>query len=150
MSLHATEQSAHQNKADQVVIGFFKDQHKNQHTASFNDELKKHIEDRFNNKDFTGQSGQQVTLYLDNGQQLLLVGLGPNDKFSPTALYDTTHKVVSAAAASRCQSVALYLNDHEYEHIDAEQATKLVSLAASHAAYRYEDTKSFKDDNKHA
>ncbi len=149
MSLHATEHPAHQNQADQVVIGLFKDQKTNQHTESFSDELKKQIADRFNNKDFTGRSGQQVTLYNQNGQQVVLIGLGDNDDCSATALYDTTHKVVSAAAGSRCQSVALYLNDNDFNNIDTEQATKLVTLAASHAAYRYEDTKSFKDDNKH-
>ncbi|KAA3639969.1 MAG: leucyl aminopeptidase [Proteobacteria bacterium] len=149
MSLHATKHSAHQNKADQVVIGFFTDQIKNQHTEQLNDDIKKQINERFNNKDFTGQSGQQVTLYHDNGQQVVLVGLGKNDDFTATALYDTTHKVVTAAAGSRCQSVALYLNINDYKNIDPEQATKLVALAASHAAYRYEDTKSFKDDNIH-
>jgi len=149
MSLYATEHPAHQNKADQVVIGLFKDQNKNQHTEALNDNLQKQIEDRFNNKDFTGRSGQQVTLFSENGQQVVCVGLGDNDDFSATALYDTTHKVVTAAAGSRCQSVALYLNAHTFKNIDAEQATKLVTLAASHAAYRYEDTKSFKEDNKH-
>jgi leucyl aminopeptidase len=149
MSLYATEHPAHQNKADQVVIGLFKDQNKNQHTEALNDDLQKQIEDRYNNKDFTGRSGQQVTLFSENGQQVVCVGLGDNDDFSATALYDTTHKVVTAAAGSRCQSVALYLNAHTFKNIDTEQATKLVTLAASHAAYRYEDTKSFKEDNKH-
>lgn len=149
MSLHATKQPAHLNKADQVVIGLFTNQTNNKHTEQFNDTIQQEINKRIKNKDFTGQSGQQLTLFQDNGQQVVLVGLGKQDDFSATALYDTTHKVVTAAAGSRCQSVALYLNDEDYKNVDAELATKLVTLAASHAAYRYEDTKSFKEDNKH-
>ena len=149
MTLHPTQNPIHQNNADQVVIGLFADDDNNQHIAHLDDAIQQQVNDRFKNKDFTGQSGQQITLYRDNGQQIMLVGLGNNDKLSATALYDTTHKVVAAAAGSRCQSVALYLHDQDFKNIDADQATKLVTLAASHAAYRYEDTKSFKKNNSH-
>ncbi|MCX7544102.1 leucyl aminopeptidase [Marinicella gelatinilytica] len=150
MSLHATEQTPHQNKADQIIIGLFQDQKSNKLTEQLSDVSQKQLADRIKHKDFSGQSGQQVTLYNDNGQQVLLVGLGKNDDFSADDLYDTTHKVISTTAGSRCTSVAVYLQAVDFKHIDKQQATKLVTLAASHATYRYEDTKSFKDDNKHA
>ncbi|MDP0971299.1 M17 family peptidase N-terminal domain-containing protein, partial [Klebsiella pneumoniae] len=85
MSLHATKQPAHLNKADQVVIGLFTNQTNNKHTEQFNDTIQQEINKRINNKDFTGQSGQQLTLFQDNGQQVVLVGLGKQDDFSATA-----------------------------------------------------------------
>lgn len=150
MSLFATEQSPQESKAEQVIIGLFQDQKSNPLSEQLDAEIQKQLAGRLKHKDFSGQAGQVLTLYTESGQQVVFVGLGNNDDLSATKLYDTTHKAVSAAAGSRCLKVAVYLNALDYKNIDSEQATKLVTLAASHAAYRYEDTKSFKKDNKHS
>src|SRR5690554_1919327 len=149
MSLFATKQTPQENKTEQVIIGLFQNQKQNPLTEQLDAETQKQLATRLKHKDFSGQAGQVLTLYTDSGQQVVIVGLGENNTVSATKLYETTHKIVANAAGSRCLKIAVYLNALDYKNIDPEQATKLVTLAASHAAYRYEDTKSFKEDNKH-
>ncbi len=149
MKIKSTQQSINNNQADQIIIGHFKGQKTNPWIDELGAEVKDQFSDRLKNKDFIGQTGQVQNLYTSKGQVITLLGLGKADKLTATALYENTHKVIQAAAKSRSQSAAIYLALNELTQIDSDQTTKLVTMAAAHAEYRYEDTKSFKKDNKH-
>jgi len=149
MKIKSTQQTVNNSPADQIIIGHFKSKKSNSLIEQLGSEVKDQFNARIKNKDFTGQTGQTQNLYTAKGQIITLLGLGKADKITATALYENTHKVIQAAAKSRSQTVAIYLPLDEFDGIDADKATKLVTLASAHAEYRYEDTKSFKKDNKH-
>ncbi len=149
MKLKATQSNIKSIETEQIILGHFQDQKDNALIKELPAEVQSQLTARVKNEDFTGKSGQVQNLYADNGQIFTVVGLGKSDKLTATALYDTTHKVIKGIASSRVNSVANFLPLIDAKNIDAEMAVKLVTLASAHAEYRYEDTKSFKKDNKH-
>ncbi|WP_223787090.1 leucyl aminopeptidase [Marinicella meishanensis] len=149
MKIKATHQAIHESKADHLLIGHFEKAPTNALIDQLGGNAATDFAARIKQQDFTGKSGQSITLYVDNGPVVVVVGLGKADKLSPTGLYEATHKAVAALAKSRAEKVGNYLACVEYAQIDAAQAVKLVTLAAAHAEYRYEDTKAFKKGNKH-
>jgi leucyl aminopeptidase len=149
MKLKSTTHSAGQSSADHVIIGHFAGQDSNELINQLSSEIQQQFNARLANQDFTGKSGQQQKLYADNGQVVTVVGLGKADKLTPTGLYETNHKVVQSVAKSRALSVSNFLSLATGNDINAELATKLITLSSAHAEYRYEDTKAFKKDNKH-
>ncbi len=149
MKIKATTQAVNESQADQVIIGHFEDQQDNPLINQLNTEVIEQFKSRVEHQDFTGKAGQSQDLYANNGQVFTVVGLGKTDKLTATALYENTHKVIQAVAKTRVKSVSNYLSAIEAKNVDAVMAVKLVTLASSHAEYRYEDTKSYKKDNKH-
>lgn len=149
MKIKATHQAINQSKADHLLIGHFEKEASNALIDQLGGTIATQFAARIKQQDFTGKSGQSLTLYTDNGPVLLVIGLGKADKLSPTGLYEATHKAVAGLAKSRAEKVANYLACNTYDLIDPILAVKLVTLAAAHAEYRYEDTKAFKKANKH-
>ena len=149
MKIKSTSQAVNESTADQIIIGHFEDQTENVLIKCLDSEVQKQFKARVEHGDFTGKSAQVQNLYADNGQVITVVGLGKDDKLTATALYETTHTVIQAVAKTRSLSVANYLSAVDAKNVDAVMAVKLVTLASSHAEYRYEDTKAFKKDNKH-
>ena len=150
MKIKATVQNIGDNAADLLIVGHFQDQKDNALISALGSDLSAQLSQRLANADFSGKNGESLTLYNDKGQHIMVVGLGKNDKLTQTALYDISHKATGAAAKTRCKTAASYLLNDTFESIDADQAVKLVVLGASHGEYRYEDTKNFKEDNKHS
>jgi len=150
MKLKSTTQSVNQSTADHLIIGHFADQDNNELIGQLSSTVQQQFEARQANKDFTGKPGQQQALYADNGQVIIVVGLGKSDKLTPTALYDASHKATQTLAKSRASKVGNFLPLIDATNINSELIAKLVTLSSAHAEYRYEDTKSFKKDNKHA
>lgn len=150
MKIKATIQNIADNAADLLIVGHFQDQKDNALISALGGDLSAQLSQRLANADFSGKNGESLTLYNDKGQHIMVVGLGKNDKLTQTALYDISHKASAAAAKTRCKTAASYLLSETFEAIDADQAVKLVVLGASHGEYRYEDTKNFKEDNKHS
>ncbi|MGJ8663223.1 MAG: leucyl aminopeptidase [Marinicella sp.] len=150
MKIKSTQLAASEIQSDQIIIGHFKGQKTNDLIDQLGSEIQTQFAARLNNKDFTGQTGQVLNLYNDQGQLITLLGLGKADKVTATALYENIHKITQTAAKSKAQSVTCFLAKNHFDKIDAQQAVKLVTLAAAHAEYRYEDTKSYKKDNKHS
>ncbi|TDR20784.1 leucyl aminopeptidase [Marinicella litoralis] len=149
MKIKATSQAVNESQADQIIIGHFADQKDNALIKQLDSDVQQQFQSRVDHEDFTGKSGQMLNLYNEKGQVITLVGLGECDKLTATALYEATHNVIQAAAKTRTQSISNHLSVVETKNFDSQLAVKLVTLASSHAEYRYEDTKSFKKDNKH-
>ena len=149
MKIKPTQKAINEIKAEQIILGHCSDQQQNDLIEALGSEISDQFSSRLKHKDFEGKSGQTLTLYNQAGQVITVVGLGKADKVTPTALYEANHKVTKTVAKSRVEHVANFLATMDYPNVDAEQATKLVTLASAHAAYRYEDTKSFKKDNLH-
>ncbi len=150
MKIKATIQNIADNTADLLIIGHFQDQQDNVLVSALGDDLAAQFKQRLNNKDFSGKNGESLTLYTGQGQQVMILGLGNNDKLNQTALYELNHKATAAAAKTRCNKVANYLLNDTFSNIASDQAAKLIVLASSHGEYRYEDTKNYKADNKHS
>jgi len=149
MNIKPTQKAINEIKAEQIILGHCSDQQQNDLIEALGSEISEQFSSRLKHKDFEGKSGQTLTLYNQAGQVITVVGLGKADKVTPTALYEANHKVTKTVAKSRVEHVANFLATMDYPNVDVEQATKLVTLASAHAAYRYEDTKSFKKDNQH-
>ncbi|MCX7552617.1 leucyl aminopeptidase [Marinicella sp. S1101] len=149
MKLKATHKSIDTSQADQVLITHYKDQDKNDMIEQLGSEIQSQFADRIKNQDLTGKAGESVNLYASNGQIVTVIGMGKADKITATALYEATHKATQAAAKSRVETLANFMAPNGCGDVDAEQATKLITLASAHGEYRYEDTKSFKKGNKH-
>lgn len=149
MKIKATIQNIADNHADMLIVGHFQGQKDNTLISSLGGDLSTQLTKRLDNADFSGKNSEILTLYTDKGQHIMIVGLGKKDKLSQTALYSISHKATASAAKTRCQTVASYLLNETFETMDVDQAAKLVVLGASYGEYRYEDTKSFSDDNKH-
>jgi leucyl aminopeptidase len=150
MKLKSTTQAINQSSADHLIIGHFSDQDNNDLIDQLSSEVQQQFKARLSNEDFTGNNGQTQSLYADNGQVITVVGLGKAGKLTPTALYEANHKVTGALASSRAKTVGNYLPLIGSTELSSELIAKLVTLSSAHAEYRYEDTKSFKKDNKHA
>lgn len=150
MKIKATQKAISESKADLIILGHFQSDETNALIDALGDQVAQDFAARLKNEDFTGQSGQSLTLYNESGQNIVVLGLGKKDKMNPTALYEAAHKATAAAAKTRCNKIANHLLAHDFENISAEKAAKLVVLGAAHGEYRYEDTKSFKKDNKHS
>ena len=149
MKIKSTSQAVNESQADQIIIGHFEDQKDNTLINSLDSEVQAQFKSRFEHQDFTGKAGQVQNMYTNTGQVITLVGLGNSDKLTATALYETTHTVIQAAVKTRVQSISNHLSAINTKEIEPAMAVKLVTLASSHAEYRYEDTKSYKKDNKH-
>jgi len=149
VNISAMTHTPDQCASDMIIIGHFQDETSNTHINTLEQSVQDQFQTRLNNNDFSGKSGQILTLYSTNGTRIDVLGLGKKDKCTASSLYALTQKVSSAAAKSRCNSVSNYLTALNYDQIDAALKHKLVCLATSHAAYRYEDTKKFKEDNVH-
>ncbi|WP_395374352.1 leucyl aminopeptidase [Marinicella sp. W31] len=149
MNISSITHAPDQCKSDMIIIGHFQDDNSNAHINTLEQSIQDQFKARLANKDFSGKSGQTLTLYSTSGTRVEILGLGKNDKCSPSSLYTLTQKVSAIAAKSRCSSVCNYLTALNFEQINNTLKHKLVCLATSHAAYRYEDTKNFKADNVH-
>ena len=149
MNISSITHAPDQCKSDMIIIGHFQDDEANAHINTLEQSVQDQFQARLANKDFSGKSGQLLTLFSADGTRIEVLGLGKNDKCSPSSLYALTQKVSTTAAKSRCESVSNYLTALSFDQIDKALKHKLVCLATSHAAYRYEDTKSFKKDNVH-
>jgi len=149
MKIKSTQETVNQSQADQIIIGHFKDQQNNPLVNQLSPELQSQFNARLKHNDFNGKAGQTQNLYAENGQVITVVGLGSPDKLTATALYEANHSTIQTVAKSRAESVANYLTSISNDNLDDNLVMKLVVLSSAHAEYRYEDTKSFKKDNKH-
>ncbi len=149
MKITATHQHIAEQNADMLIIGHFQSDDSNKEIEALGGTIAQEFSTRLKNKDFSGNHGESLTLFNDKGQHIMVLGLGNADKLRQTALYETIHKAVAIAAKTRCETVANYILTNDFVDISKEQAVKLVVLASSHAEYRYEDTKQYKDDSKH-
>ncbi len=150
MKLKATQKNINTCQADQVFISHYKDQEKNDMVEQLGADIQAQFAARLKNQDFIGKSGEFVDFYNTDGQIITVIGLGSPDKLTATALYAAVHKATQTAAKTRVQSIANYMTLNDLGDIDAAQGAKLITLASAHAEYRYEDTKSYKKDNKHS
>ncbi|MCF6300645.1 MAG: leucyl aminopeptidase, partial [Proteobacteria bacterium] len=148
MKISATQHSVNTCQSDIIVIGQFSDG-KNSLANQFEEKIQNEYKQRLSHQDFVAKSGQTLSLYTESGQQLLFLGLGENKKCTETSLYNTVHKAIAGIAKTRSLTASIYLLNLNFDKLNANKACKLVCLAASHAEYRYEDTKSFKKDDKH-
>ena len=150
MKITSSLVTPNKSESDALVIGFFLDGKFNAIAKEVDELLNKQITLLHNSRDFIGKTGETLTLFNSNGQRIVLVGLGKKDKCDLAALQTASINSVKVLAKTPVQSVSNYINAHDFEHIDAETACKIICIAASHAIYRYETTKNFKKDDKHS
>ena len=149
MNISAITHTPDQCGSELIIIGHFADETSNAQLETLEQSVQDQFQQRLRNKDFSGKSGQALTLYSSDGTRVDVLGLGKKDKCTPSSLYALTQKISAVAAKTRCNTVSNYLTALSFDNIDDGLKHKLVCLGTSHAAYRYEDTKKFKEDNVH-
>ncbi len=138
------------SKSDALFIGFFSDLKFNAIAKEADALLNKQLSQRIKSKDFAGKTGQILTLFTNSGQRVVLTGLGDKEKCDLGTLQTATAQAVKAVATTPTKTVSNYLTTLKFNKIDTATAGKIISIAASHAQYRYEVTKNFKKDNNHS
>ncbi len=150
MKITSSLTTPNKSKSNALIIGFFSDKELNSIAKEANELLNKQISQRLKSKDFSGNTGETLTLFADSGQRVVLVGLGDKNKCHLGTLQTANTKAVKALVTTPVKTVSNYLPSLSYQDIDAAIAGKISAIASSHAQYRYEATKNFKKDNKHA
>ena len=138
------------SNADALIVSAYSDADLSPSLVAADQLLAGQITTLQNNKDFKANSGEVLSLFTQKGQRIILVGLGKKDKCDLGTLQTATAKAIKAIASTPAKSVSNYMTDLDFHNTDHATAAKIISIAASHAAYRYEATKHFKEDNKHA
>jgi len=139
-----------ESKSDALIIGAYSDEKFNAIIQNADQFLNGQISKLHKSNDFKAGSGETLTLFSDDGKRIVLVGLGKKDKCDLGTLQTATTKAIKALVSTPVNSVSNYMTSLEFHNTDNSTACKIISIAASHAAYRYETTKNFKKDNKHS
>ena len=138
------------SNADALIVAAYSDTDNSPSLAAADKLLAGQISSLQNSKDFKGNSGEVLSLFTQKGQRIVLIGLGEKDKCDLGTLQTATNKAIKVIASSPAQTVSNYMTDLDFHNTNHATAAKIISIAASHAAYRYEATKHFKEDNKHS
>ncbi len=138
------------SESDALIVSFFLGESFSPTAKEADELLNKQITQLYKNRDFTGKAGEVLTLFTNNGQRVVLVGLGKKSKCDLGTLQMASKNAIKALVKTPAQSVSNYISANEFENIDKATACKIICIAASHAVYRYETTKNFKKDNKHS
>lgn len=138
------------SKSDALFVGFFSDTKLNTIATEADDLTNMQISARIKAKDFSGKTGEALTLFADSGQRIVLVGLGNKDKCNLGTIQSATTSAVKAVIKTPVKTVSNYISSLTYANLDPATVAKISAIAASHAAYRYEVTKNFKKDDKHS
>ncbi|KAI9906260.1 hypothetical protein PsorP6_003365 [Peronosclerospora sorghi] len=94
--------------------------------------------------DFKAKPQEKMYLYpsVDHvdmeGQRVLLVGLGDDDKVTPTVLRDATHGALSALKAKRARDVVLQVPNLEGCSLKTDEMVKLLSQASILSNYQFD------------
>ena len=149
MKITSSLMSPSQTKSDALVIGLFMDEKFNSVTKEADELLNNQISRLCKSKDFTGKAGEVLTLFSANGQRTVLVGMGKKSNCNLSTLQNITTNAIKALVKTPVNSVSNYITANELDNISHASVCKIVCIAASHAVYRYQATKSFKADDKH-
>ncbi|VAW40844.1 Cytosol aminopeptidase PepA [hydrothermal vent metagenome] len=136
--------------ADAIIVGAFSDKTHNAIMQEVDQLLNGQVSKLHKSQDFKATSTEVLTLFSSNGQRIVLVGLGEKNKCNLSTLQKVTTNAIKALVATPVKSVSNYLTAINFHNIDSAMADKIICLAASHAVYRYNTTKVFKQDNKHS
>jgi len=137
------------SESDALIVAAYSDEKFNSTIQETDQLLNGQISKLHNSKDFKANGGEVLTLFSDTGKRVVLIGLGKKDKCDLDTLQSAATKATKALVSTPANSVSNYMTDLSFNNIDQATACKIIALAASHAAYRYEATKNFKKDNKH-
>jgi leucyl aminopeptidase len=138
------------SKSDALVIGLFLHEKFNTIAKEANEIVNNQIAQLQKSKDFTGKTGEVLTLFSDKGQRIVVVGLGKKDQCDLGRLQTASKNAIKSLVKTPVQSVSNYISANEFGNFDNSRACKIICLACSHAQYRYETTKNFKKDDKHS
>ena len=136
-------------KANALFIAFYSDTKFNAIAKEADSLTKKQITQRIKAKDFSGKTGETLTLFADSGQRVVLIGLGDKDKCNLGIIQTATTNAVKTVVSTPVKTVSNYISSLAFVSCDNATSAKISAIAASHAAYRYEVTKNFKKDDKH-
>ncbi|MCF6288507.1 MAG: leucyl aminopeptidase [Proteobacteria bacterium] len=138
------------SKSDALFIGFFSDTRLNKIAQEADTLLNGQISSLQKSKDFQAKVGEVLTLFSASGQRIVLVGLGKQDKCNLGTLQTASAHAVKAVVTTPVKTVSNYITSLKFNDINTAVAGKIISIAASHATYRYDTTKVFKKDNQHS
>jgi len=150
MKITASLTKLNDSKADALIVASYADEPFNPALSKADQLLNGQITQLHNSKDFSSKCGEVLSLFANNSQRIILVGLGIKDKCGLSSLQTATTKAIKALVSTPAVSVSNYMTDVEFHNTDHATACKIISITASHAIYRYEATKNFKKDNKHS
>jgi leucyl aminopeptidase len=137
------------SQSDALIVAAYSDEKFNSTLQETDQLLNGQITKLHGSKDFKANSGEVLTLFSETGKRVVIVGLGKKDKCDLGTLQTAATKATKALTSTPAKSVSNYMSNLSFKNIDQATACKIIALAASHAAYRYEATKNFKKDNKH-
>ena len=149
MKISASLQTPNKSKADALFIGFFSDTKLNAIAKEADQLTNNQITARIKAKDFSGKTGETLTLFANSGQRIILVGLGENNKCHLGTIQTATSNAVKAVVKTPVKTVSNYISSLAFVDFESATVAKISAIAAAHAAYRYEVTKNFKKDDKH-
>lgn len=136
-------------KGNALVIGFFKDK------LSLSGELKK-LDKDFNNivssciknNDFNGEKGEAKTIFVNkNIQNIVLVGLGEEEKYSLDILSNTIADVSKRLRDNGTESFSIFLNSFNNGKFRDEELIEKIALSALMGLYKFSEYKT-KDKDK--
>ncbi|MFK8013142.1 MAG: M17 family metallopeptidase, partial [Marinicellaceae bacterium] len=136
-------------QSDAIIAAAYSDESYNSTILEIDQLVDGQISKLTESKDFKANTGEVLTLFSKNGHRIVLVGLGKKDKCDLGTLQTATSKAIKALVATPANSVSNFMTSLEFHNTDSATACKVIAIAASHAAYRYEATKNFKKDNIH-
>ena len=149
MKITSSLMSPSKTKSDALVIGLFMDEKFNSITKEADELLNNQISQLTKSKDFSSKAGEVLTLFSTNGQRIVLIGMGGKSNCTLTTLQNITTNAIKTLVKTPVESVSNYITANKFDNIDHASACKIVCIAASHAVYRYNATKHFKEDDKH-
>jgi len=149
MKITASLTKPNESKSDAIIVATYSDEKHNSIVQEIDQLVDGQITSLSNSKDFKSGVGETLTLFSKDGKRIVVVGLGKKDKCDLGTLQTATNKAVKALVKSPAESVSNYTTSLEFHNTDNSTACKIITIAASHAAYRYEATKHFKKDDTH-
>ena len=149
MKITSSLSTPKQSSSNALLVGFFSDKKFNTLSKEADALVNGQISQRIESEDFSGKSGETLTLFAKSGQRIVLVGLGDAKKCNLTVIQKANSSAVKAVISTPVTTVSNYIPSLQHKDIDNQTVVKISAIASSYAAYRYEATKNFKKDDKH-
>ena len=136
-----------QSKSDAIIAAAYSDEKHNSTMQEIDQLVDGQISKLTTSKDFKANAGEVLTLFTSNGKRIVVVGLGKKNKCDLGTLQTASTNAIKALASTPANTASNYMTSLEFNNTDNATACKVIAIAASHAAYRYETTKNFKKDD---
>ncbi len=151
MKIEVLSTAARRKPTDLFLAGSFEGEKPLRTLASLEPEFAKSAELAVKNKRFSGKKGESLASFnpqYREAAEVVLVGLGPPQKFEPSSLRQTVGKLIHLAQSRRAKQVRLLFDTFVGGKVQAGPAAEILAETATLASYTFDKYKTQKKEEE--